>query len=124
MNGVLLMRINDELNHTNNQSNCDSFHEMIEFIGKRWTGVIVYRLLDGPKRYHELVTEIEGISDRLLIERLRELEAHGIVSKNVPDVPSRKVEYELTKVGKELEEVIVSVLKWVKANGCPTDRQK
>ena len=122
--GVLHMQMNDELNHINDQKNCDSFHEMIEFIGKRWTGVIIYRLLDGPKRYHELSTEIDGISDRLLIERLRELESHGIVSKNVLDPTSRKVEYELTKVGKELEDVIVSILKWIKANGCPTDLQK
>ena len=118
------MQMNDELNHINDQKNCDSFHEMIEFIGKRWTGVIIYRLLDGPKRYHELTSEIEGISDRLLIERLRELEAHGIVSKNILDPSSRKVEYELTRAGKELEDVIVSILKWVKANGCPTTLQK
>lgn len=97
---------------------CDSFHGTIEFIGKRWTGIIVYYLLDGPKRYHELLEEIEGISDRLLTERLRELEMHGLVIKNLAKPPSRMVTYELTDIGKELEGIIKAILKWVDKNGC------
>lgn len=97
---------------------CDSFHGTVEFIGKRWMGIIVYRLLDGPKRYHELFAEIEGISDRLLTERLRELEKHGLLIKNVCDASSRKVTYELTDIGAELEDIINAVFKWVEKNGC------
>lgn len=97
---------------------CDSFHGTIEFIGKRWMGIIIYHLLDGPKRYHELLAEIDGISDRLLTERLKELEVHGLVSKNVSKTQLRKVEYELTAIGKELETIIGSILVWVKKNGC------
>lgn len=44
-------------------TSCDSFHGTIEFIGKRRMGIIVYHLLDGPKRYHELLADIHGISD-------------------------------------------------------------
>lgn len=97
---------------------CDSFHGTVEFIGKRWMGIIVYHLLNGPKRYHELVAEIEGISDRLLTERLRDLEKHGLVTKNVCQDSSRKVTYELTDIGIELEDIINAIVKWVKKNGC------
>ncbi|GKV68608.1 HxlR family transcriptional regulator [Sporosarcina sp. NCCP-2716] len=101
---------------------CDSFHATIEFIGKRWMGIIIYHLLDGPKRYHELAAEIDGISDRLLTERLKELEAHGFAVKRA--VPAgRKVEYELTDKGYAFEPVIRSILTWVKQNGsCTKDR--
>lgn len=122
-NGVLLMKKSEEVIQAKQQSACDSFHEMIEFIGKRWTGIIVYRLLDGPKRYHELLSEIHGISDRLLTERLRELEAHGIVRKNIADPTGRKVEYELTESGKELEDIIKAIMQWVKVNGCLTRKE-
>lgn len=99
---------------------CDSFHRTIEFIGKRWMGIIIYRLLKGPKRYYELLEEIDGISDRLLTERLRELEIHDLVIKNVAEPPSRKVIYELTDRGKELEETIHAICSWVEKNGCHT----
>lgn len=99
-------------------TSCDSFHGTIEFIGKRWMGIIIYHLLDGPKRYHQLLGEIDGISDRLLTERLRELETHGLIVKNVFKAPSRKVEYNLTDMGKELEDIIKAILVWVEKNGC------
>lgn len=97
---------------------CDSFHGTVEFIGKRWMGIIVYHLLDGPKRYHELFSEIDGISDRLLTERLRDLEKHGLVIKDVCEESSKKVTYELTEIGKELESIIHAIFKWVEKNGC------
>lgn len=100
------------------KKSCDSFHSMIEFIGKRWTGVIIYRLLDGPKRYFELAEEIPGISDRLLTERLRELETHGFVLKKTSGPGTRKVEYALTEMGMETEEIIQAVVQWVKKHGC------
>ena len=113
------MKKNEELiqsTQPNKQRACDSFHATIEFIGKRWMGIIIYRLLDGPKRYHELATEIDGISDRLLTERLKELEAHGFaVKRTLPS--SRKVEYELTKQGYAFDPIIRSILTWVQANG-------
>ncbi|MDW0111192.1 winged helix-turn-helix transcriptional regulator [Sporosarcina aquimarina] len=113
------MKKTDELiqsTQKNGQAACDSFHATIEFIGKRWMGIIIYHLLDGPKRYHELAAEIEGISDRLLTERLKELEAHGFAVKRTLQA-SRKVEYELTEQGVAFDPVIRSILTWVKANG-------
>lgn len=102
----------------NRVTTCESFHGTIEFIGKRWMGIIVYHLLNGPKRYHELLSEIDSISDRLLTERLKELEAQGLVIKKVSKIELRKVEYELTELGSELEPIIAAVLVWVKRNGC------
>ncbi|WP_423799876.1 winged helix-turn-helix transcriptional regulator [Neobacillus sp. SAB-20_R2A] len=93
---------------------CKDFHGTIEFIGKRWMGIIIYQLLNGPKRFHELVENIPGISDRLLTERLRDLEKEGLVIKKALVPSQKKVEYELTPAGKELETVITSILHWVK----------
>lgn len=103
---------------------CDSFHTTIEFIGKRWMGIIIYHLLKGPKRYHELAGEIHGISDRLLTDRLRELEASGFVLKNVSESAPRKVEYELTQRGMELEGIINAISAWVKVNACEETKTK
>jgi DNA-binding HxlR family transcriptional regulator len=96
---------------------CTNFHKAIEFIGKRWMGSIIYTLMEGPKRYHEIISSIPGISDRLLTERLRDLENEGLIVKNVITTSPKKVEYELTPTGKELDEVIHVLMKWVKKRG-------
>ncbi|OCA89123.1 transcriptional regulator [Bacillus wudalianchiensis] len=99
--------------HTDKATICDNFHHTIEFIGKRWMGIIIYTLLKGDKRYHELLNEIPGISDRLLTERLRELENEGLVVKKAFESSPRKVIYSLTPIGRELEDVITAVMRWV-----------
>lgn len=99
----------------NCQEACNDFHGTIEFIGKRWMGVVIYSLLKGPKRYHEILADIPGISDRLLTERLRDLETEGLVVKNVTTISHKKVEYKLTSAGEELEGVIGAIMEWVKA---------
>jgi DNA-binding HxlR family transcriptional regulator len=103
---------------------CDNFHDTIEFIGKRWMGVIIYTLLKGPKRYHEILAEIPGISDRLLTERLRDLEHEGLVVKQTLESSSRKVQYELTPIGKELESVIIAIMKWINAHSNSRNEHK
>lgn len=92
---------------------CDSYHRTIEFIGKRWMGIIIYTLLDGPKRYHELLSAIPGISDRLLIERLRDLEHEGLIERTTLKTSARAVQYMLTPVGEKLEDVIKAIKSWV-----------
>ncbi|MEH6944247.1 winged helix-turn-helix transcriptional regulator [Bacillus sp. JJ722] len=92
---------------------CNNFHSTIEFIGKRWIGVIIYTLLSGPKRYHEISDSIPGISDRLLSDRLRDLENQGIITKKKSASAPRKVEYELTPIGKEFETVFRSIYNWI-----------
>ena len=83
-----------------------AFHHAVELIGRRWTGVILRALLAGPARFHQIRDGIPDISDRMLSERLRELEAEGVVTRSViPDTPVR-VEYALTEKGRALETAI------------------
>lgn len=91
---------------------CPYFHRAIELLGKRWTGAIVRVLLDGPRRFHELLERIPGLSDRLLAERLRELESEGIVQRTVYAEMPVRVEYRLTEKGQDLAGVIQELHRW------------
>jgi DNA-binding HxlR family transcriptional regulator len=91
---------------------CPRFHRAVELIGRRWTGAIIRVLLPGPRRFNELLAAIPGISDRLLTERLRELEAVEIIRREVqPESPVR-VQYELTCRGRELREPLDALGRW------------
>jgi DNA-binding HxlR family transcriptional regulator len=102
----------DQPHHCATPHICSNFHDTIEFIGKRWTGIIIYTLMSGPKRFHEIVESIPGISDRLLTERLNELVKEGLVIKKHLDSSVKKVEYELTPSGMALKEVIIAIRNW------------
>jgi DNA-binding HxlR family transcriptional regulator len=91
---------------------CPRFHRAVELIGRRWTGAIVRVLLQGPRRFSELAGAVPGISERLLAQRLRELEAEGLVVRRVLPGPPVGVEYELTCAGHELEGVVTAVADW------------
>ncbi len=80
-------------------ASCTQFQHAIEFIGRRWNGAILFVLLDGPCRFNELLARVPNISDRLLTERLRELEAAGMVTRDVQPGPPVRVVYELTETG-------------------------
>lgn len=91
---------------------CNNFHDTIEFIGKRWMGIIIYTLMSGPKRFHEIAESIPGISDRLLTERLNELVKEGLITRKHLESSLKKVEYELTSSGMALKEVIIAIRNW------------
>lgn len=94
---------------------CASFHRAVELIGRRWSGAIIFLLLKATARFADLRAGIPGITDRMLSERLHELEAQGIVSRTViPETPVR-VEYALTEKGKALATVIDSIGEWAHA---------
>ena len=91
---------------------CPMFQDAVELIGRRWTGAIVRALLTGSNRFGEILGRIPGLSDRLLSERLRELENAGIVTRSVyPEVPVR-IEYHLTDKGLELEQIVGAISGW------------
>jgi DNA-binding HxlR family transcriptional regulator len=91
---------------------CPKFEAAFSLLGKRWTGLIVHVLLRGPLRFKELTEIIPHISQKMLTERLKELEEEGIVIRRVyPEMPVR-IEYELTEKGKELQKVMNEVQKW------------
>jgi DNA-binding HxlR family transcriptional regulator len=93
---------------------CPHFHEAIELIGKRWTGAIVCALTEGPMRYAELRKAIPGLSDRLLSQRLRELEEEGLVEREVEAATPVRVTYSLTDAGRELGPAIHELKTWAK----------
>lgn len=91
---------------------CPAYHRAIEIIGRRWTGEIVRALLAGKTRFSEITATVPGLSDRLLAERLKELEREGIVARTVlPETPVR-VEYGLTAKGQALGSVVQELSGW------------
>jgi DNA-binding HxlR family transcriptional regulator len=91
---------------------CGLYHQAVELIGKRWTGAIVSILMRGPVRFNGLVSAVPGMSERLCADRLRELEAAGLVSRRVLPGPPVGVEYALTEAGQDLNEAIEALGKW------------
>jgi DNA-binding HxlR family transcriptional regulator len=91
---------------------CPRFHHAVELIGRRWSGAIISAMLPGPQCFNELMAVVPGLSDRLLTERLRELEAEGLVRRNVLPGPPVRVSYEMTESGKALGPVIRAIGKW------------
>lgn len=91
---------------------CPHFHRAVELIGRRWTGAILSALLGGARRFTDVGQAVPGLSDRLLSERLKELEAEGIVVRVVDPTTSARVEYQLTAKGRDLHEVTDAVTSW------------
>ena len=95
---------------------CARFHHASELIGRRWTGAIIYVLLQQTCRFATLRDAIPDITDRMLSERLQELEEEGLVERTVlPETPVR-VEYSLTRKGKGLAEAVNSLANWAEKN--------
>ena len=91
---------------------CARYHHAVELVGRRWTGAIIRALLPGAARFGTLRDTIPDMSDRMLAERLRELECEGVVERRViPETPVR-VEYLLTEKGRGLEETVLALAKW------------
>lgn len=91
---------------------CPAFHAAIELLGRRWTGAIVRSMLTGSVRFTDILAAVPGLSDRLLSQRLRELEAADVLSRTVyPETPVR-IEYELTQKGRELQRIVEDLSMW------------
>jgi DNA-binding HxlR family transcriptional regulator len=93
---------------------CESYQVAVELLGKRWNGAIVAVLMPGPLRYHQLARAVPGVSERLLSERLRDLEAAGLVARRILPGPPVGVEYELTEAGCDLAQAIEAVSAWAR----------
>src|SRR5689334_8701635 len=91
---------------------CGFYHRAVELIGKRWSGAIVLVLLDGPLHFSGIRQLVPELSDRLLSERLKELEAEGIVERRVLDGSPVRVEYSLTEKGRALEPAVRALKEW------------
>jgi DNA-binding HxlR family transcriptional regulator len=91
---------------------CPRFHRASELIGRRWTGAIIFVLLRTRCRFATLRDAIPDITDRMLSDRLQELEREGIVDRTVvPESPVR-VEYALTRKGRALAAAMGAISEW------------
>ncbi len=91
---------------------CPLYQRAAELIGGRWTGAILRALLAGRARFTDLAGSIPGLSDRMLSERLKELEAAGIVTRTVAATTPVRIEYHLTERGHALNAVVQAVSQW------------
>jgi DNA-binding HxlR family transcriptional regulator len=91
--------------------NCES-RQALDRIADKWTCLIVYALLDGPRRHGELRRSIGGISQKMLTQTLRSLERDGLVERTVIATIPPHVEYALTPLGRTLSEPLVAICHW------------
>jgi DNA-binding HxlR family transcriptional regulator len=91
---------------------CPFYHEAVELVGRRWTGAILRVLMERPMRFSEVVQSVPDLSDRLLSERMKELEARGIVERTVHPGPPVRVEYALSEMGRELGPALTQIQDW------------
>ena len=90
---------------------CPRFEKAIGILSQRWTGLIIYQLLNGPQRFCSIESSI-GISGKVLSDRLKDLENEGIVKREVyPETPVR-IEYSLTEKGLAMEPLMKEIEKW------------
>lgn len=101
---------------------CPLYHEAVELVGRRWTGAILRVLMDGALRFSEIAQAVPELSDRLLSERMKELESRGMVERRVIPGPPLRVEYELSRMGRELEPALSELQRW--ANRWLTHRRE
>ena len=94
----------------------DGLGPVLEMIGGKWKGLIIWRLHEGAVRFGELKRTIAGVSEKMLTQQLRELEADGLVHRELfPEVPPC-VEYSLTPLGRSLNDALTPLCEWGKAN--------
>jgi len=91
---------------------CPYYHQAVELVGRRWTGAILRALLAGVERFNDIAATIPGLSDRMLSERLKELEAEGIVERQVTPAMPVRIEYHLAPKGRALGSVVEALSAW------------
>lgn len=91
---------------------CPKFESAFQLLGKRWNGLILRVLTNGPQRFKDISAVIPSMSDKMLVDRLKQLEEAGLVERSVyPETPVR-IEYSLTEKGQELEPVMNELQAW------------
>jgi DNA-binding HxlR family transcriptional regulator len=86
------------------------------FLGKRWSGVVIGSLVDGPAGFAQLTRSVQGISESVLSDRLQELTAAGLISRTVNEGPPLSVAYELTDSGRALIPALDALAAWASQN--------
>jgi DNA-binding HxlR family transcriptional regulator len=84
----------------------------LEVLGRKWTGEILWALLDGPRRFTEILARVPGLTDRVLSARLKELQRIGILTRRQYEEIPPRVEYALTSRGRDLAPVLEAMARW------------
>ena len=94
---------------------CPYFHEAVELIGRRWTGAILEILMQGgSQRFSTIAAAVPDLSDRMLSDRLKELESYALVIRTVFPGPPVRVQYALTDKGQELAPALHELKRWAR----------
>ncbi len=95
---------------------CPLYHEAIELIGRRWTGAIIAVLMNAPQplRFSEIGAAVPQLSDRLLSERVKQLEERGLVVRDVEPGPPTRVTYRLSEMGRDLAPALEQLAGWAR----------
>jgi len=91
---------------------CHRYHEAVELVGRRWSGAILFSLIGGPRYFSEVAAAVPGVSDRLLSQRLRELETEGLLERAVHPGPPARVSYRLSDQGEALVPALEALYDW------------
>lgn len=94
---------------------CPRFQHAAELVGRRWTAAVIWVALEGPARFGEIRRSVPGLSARMLAERLRELEAEGLLARQTRSGDPQLTEYALTSKGRALAGVVRALEEWVAA---------
>ncbi len=106
------------------EKRCPRFEKAVTILGKKWTPLILRSLMDGPRRFSGMCAYCPGLSDRLLSQRLQELEEAGVVERRVYSERPVVVEYTLTGKGQELREVLEALQRWADQWAVPAGQEK
>lgn len=98
--------------HANISEFCPFYASLMDLLSRRWMGIVLRVLMSGPHRFSEILAAVPGLSDPLLTQRLRELEARKLVERRVFPTSPVKVEYELTEAGRDLEQAVRVLSQW------------
>jgi len=91
---------------------CPKYASLMDLLSRRWMGIVLRVLLSGPHRFNEILTAVPGLSDPLLTQRLRELEAKKLAERRVYPTSPVRVEYVLTESGRDLERAVRVLSEW------------
>ena len=94
------------------QEPCPRFDRAMDILSKKWNCLIIRCMLSEPRRFSDISNFVDGLSDRLLSQRLQELEESGIVKRRVYDTKPVQVEYDLTIKGAALRQVVEAIQQW------------
>jgi DNA-binding HxlR family transcriptional regulator len=98
--------------HAGDGVSCEALTAVFALLGKRWSGIIIGTLMSGPSRFTEISRQVQGLSERMLSERLNELVAAGLIERTVLSGPPVGVEYRLTPRGEALRPALDELGLW------------